>query len=73
MLSDAESWTWGAPELATMGALVIIPIDFTQSPNFSAGAIYVVLADVYDDLEGLNRVPALVNNFARLKDVRQRL
>ena len=73
MLSDAESWTWGATELATMGALVVILIDFTQSPNFSAGAIYAVLAYVYDYLEGLNQVPTLVNNLARLKDVRRRL
>ena len=45
-------------------------VDFTHSPNFTAGAIYAVLAYVYDYLEGLNHVPTLVNNLARLKDVR---
>jgi len=73
MLSDAESWTWALTELCTIGALVFILIDFTQSPGFTAGAIYAVLAYVYDYLEGLNHVPTLVNNLARLKDVRARL
>jgi ABC-type multidrug transport system fused ATPase/permease subunit len=72
-LSDTESWTWGVTELATIAALVFILIDFTQSPNFSAGAIFAVLSYVYDYLEGLNQVPTVVNNLARLKDVRARL
>jgi ABC-type multidrug transport system fused ATPase/permease subunit len=72
-LSDTESWTWAVTELATIVALVFILIDFTQSPNFTAGAIYAVLAYVYDYLEGLNQVPTIVNNLARLKDVRERL
>jgi len=73
MLSDAESWTWALTELCTIAALVFILIDFTQSPAFTAGAIYAVLAYVYDYLESLNHVPTLVNNLARLKDVRKRL
>jgi ABC-type multidrug transport system fused ATPase/permease subunit len=73
MLSDAESWTWGVTELATIAALVYILIDFTQSPAFTAGAIYAVLAYVYDYLEGLNQVPTVVNNIARLNDVRARI
>jgi ABC-type multidrug transport system fused ATPase/permease subunit len=72
-LSDAESWTWALTELCTMAALVWILIDFTASPGFSAGAVYAVIAYVYDYLEGLNHVPALVNSIARLKDVRRRL
>jgi ABC-type multidrug transport system fused ATPase/permease subunit len=72
-LSDTESWTWGVTELATIVALVLILIDFTQSPAFTAGAIYAVLAYIYDYLEGLNQVPTVVNNLARLKDVRARL
>lgn len=72
-LSDAESWTWGVTELATIAALVFILVDFTQSPAFTAGAIYAVLAYIYDYLEGLNQVPTVVNNLARLKDVRARL
>lgn len=73
LLSDTEAWTWGATELATIVALVFILIDFTQSPAFTAGAIYAVLAYIYDYLEGLNQVPTLVNNLARLRDVRARL
>jgi ABC-type multidrug transport system fused ATPase/permease subunit len=73
MLSDTEAWTWGVTELATIVALVFILIDFTQSPAFTAGAIYAVLAYVYDYLEGLNQVPTVVNNLARLKDVRARI
>ena len=72
-LSDAESWTWAVTELALMGALVWILVDFTQSPAFTAGAVYAVLAYVYDYLEGLNQVPTVVNSVARLKDVRRRL
>jgi len=60
-------------ELATIVALVFILIDFTQSPAFTAGAVYAVLAYIYDYLEGLNQVPTLVNNLARLRDVRARL
>lgn len=73
MLSDSESWTWAVTELATIAALVIILIDFTRSPGFSAGAIYAVLAYVFDYLDGLDHAPALVNNLARLRDVRARL
>jgi ABC-type multidrug transport system fused ATPase/permease subunit len=73
MLSDTEAWTWGATELATIVALVFILIDFTQSPAFTAGAIYAVLAYIYDYLEGLNQVPTVVNNLARLRDVRARI
>jgi ABC-type multidrug transport system fused ATPase/permease subunit len=72
-LSDTESWTWGVTELATIVALVLILVDFTQSPAFTAGAIYAVLAYIYDYLEGLNQVPTVVNNLARLRDVRARL
>lgn len=72
-LSDSESWTWAVTELATIVALVVILVDFTRSPGFSAGAIYAVLAYVYDYLEGLDHAPALVNNVARLRDVRARL
>jgi ABC-type proline/glycine betaine transport system permease subunit len=72
-LSDTESWTWGITELATIVALVLILVDFTQSPAFTAGAIYAVLAYIYDYLEGLNQVPTVVNNVARLRDVRRRL
>lgn len=72
-LSDAESWTWAVTELALMGALVWILVDFTQSPAFTAGAVYAVLAYVYDYLEGLNQVPTVVNSLAQLKDVRRRL
>jgi ABC-type multidrug transport system fused ATPase/permease subunit len=72
-LSDTESWTWAVTELATMAALVVILMDFTRSPNFTAGAVYAVLAYVYDYLEGLNDVPTVVNNLARLRDVRSRL
>ncbi len=72
-LSDSESWTWTVTELATIVALVVLLIDFTRSASFSAGAIYAVLAYVFDYLQGLDSAPALVNNVARLKDIRARL
>lgn len=72
-LSDSESWTWTVTELATIVALVVLLIDFTRSASFSAGAIYAVLAYVFDYLEGLDSAPALVNNVARLRDIRARL
>ena len=45
-LSDTESWTWALTELATIIALIYILIDFTQSPDFTAGAIFAVLSYV---------------------------
>ena len=72
-LSDSESWTWTVTELATIVALVVLLIDFTRSPMFSAGAIYAVLAYVFDYLQGLDHAPAVVNSFARLGDIRARL
>jgi ABC-type multidrug transport system fused ATPase/permease subunit len=72
-LSDSESWTWTVTELATIIALVVLLIDFTRSASFSAGAIYAVLAYVFDYLQGLDSAPALVNNVARLRDIRARL
>ncbi|MBD2551272.1 hypothetical protein H6G65_17105 [Microcystis elabens FACHB-917] len=72
-LSDSESWTWTVTELATIVALVVLLIDFTRSPQFSAGALYAVLAYVFDYLQGLDHAPAEVNSFARLRDIRARL
>lgn len=72
-LSDSESWTWTVTELATIVALVVLLIDFTRSPVFSAGALYAVLAYVFDYLQGLDSAPALVNNIARLRDIQARL
>jgi ABC-type multidrug transport system fused ATPase/permease subunit len=72
-LSDSESWTWTVTELATIVALVVLLIDFTRSASFSAGAIYAVLAYVFDYLQGLDHAPAVVNSFARLRDIRARL
>ena len=72
-LSDSESWTWSVTELATIVALVVLLIDFTRSASFSAGALYAVLAYVFDYLQGLDSAPALVNNVARLRDIRARL
>lgn len=72
-LSDSESWTWTVTELSTIVALVVLLIDFTASPVFSSGAIYAVLAYVFDYLQGLDSAPALVNNIARLRDIRSRL
>jgi ABC-type multidrug transport system fused ATPase/permease subunit len=72
-LSDAESWTWATTEIATIVALIFVLIDFTQSPGFTAGSIYAILAYVYDYLGGLDDVPNVVNNLAKLKDVRERL
>lgn len=71
-LSDAELWTWATIEIAILIALVVVLIDFTQSPGFTAGSIYAI-AYVYDYLEGLDDVPNMVNNLANLKDVRERL
>jgi ABC-type multidrug transport system fused ATPase/permease subunit len=72
-LSDAESWTWAVTEIATIVALVVVLINFTQSPGFTAGSIYAILAYVYDYLEGLDDIPNVVNNLANLKDIRERL
>lgn len=72
-LSDAESLTWAITEIATIVALIFILIDFTQSPRFTPGNIYAILAYVYDYLGGLNDIPNVVNNLAKLKDVRERL
>jgi hypothetical protein len=66
-----ESWTWGVTGARDHRALVLILVDFTQSPAFTAGAIYAVLAYIYDYLEGLNQVPTVVNSLARLRDVRR--
>jgi ABC-type bacteriocin/lantibiotic exporter with double-glycine peptidase domain len=72
-LSDSHANTWVITEAATVFALIFILLDFTQSPGFSAGAIYAVLAYTHDYLMGLNDAPNVVNNIARLKDVQQRL
>ncbi len=69
-LSGCESWTWTVRELATIATLVVIWIDFTRSPAFSTGAIHAVLADVLDDLEGLDNAPALVNKLGRPQHIR---
>jgi ABC-type multidrug transport system fused ATPase/permease subunit len=74
-LSDAQSLTWFTIEAATIFALAAILVDFTMGGGaaVTAGAIYAVIAYTYNYLEGLDDIPFVINNLARLRDIRRRL
>lgn len=73
-ISDAEARAWGVIELLqialTLAALALLARDPAAA---SAGAIYAVLAYVWNYGEAVGQLPDVVQKLARLKDIAARL
>jgi ABC-type multidrug transport system fused ATPase/permease subunit len=72
-LSDAEVLNRALVELAALAAVVLVLARTAGLPGARPGEIYAILAYVWTMLERLDEVPLLVQQVARLADVRRRL
>lgn len=78
-LSDAEAWNWGFIEVLSILVFVAILARATYLPNMAgsatseAGDIFAILSYVWRLMENLDHVPQVVQQLARLADIRRRI
>lgn len=72
-LSDAEAYNWTSVELLSIVAFVAILWRSTGLTTTETGDIYAILSYVWRLMENLDHVPQLVQQIARLIDIRRRI
>lgn len=72
-LSDAEAYNWTSIEILSIFAFIAILARATFLPTTETGDIYAILAYVWRLMENLDNVPTLVQQLARLVDIRRRI
>lgn len=72
-LSDAEVVNQALVEAAALATVVLVLLRTARLPGVQAGEIYAILAYLWTMLEQLDRVPIIVQQLARLADIRRRL
>ena len=72
-LSDAEAVNWTSIELLSIFAFIAILVRATFLPSTETGDIYAILSYVWRLMENLDHVPQLVQQMARLVDIKKRI
>jgi ABC-type multidrug transport system fused ATPase/permease subunit len=72
-LSNAEAANYGLMELFSIALSVFVIIRTIQLPEIQVGKIYAILQYLWNFLASLQNVPALVQQFSRLKDIGDRI
>jgi ABC-type multidrug transport system fused ATPase/permease subunit len=72
-LSDAEAFNWSIIEVLSILLLVGVLVRITYMGEISAGAIFAMIVYVWQFLENLDNVPELLQQLARLQDIRKRI
>lgn len=72
-LSDAEAFNWTSVELLSIFAFVAILWRATGLTTTETGDVYAILSYVWRLMENLDHVPQLVQQIARLVDIRRRI
>ncbi len=72
-ISNAEAIAFGAIELCCLSVTALVLLRLSHIDGITAGTIYAVLAYVWEYYESINRVPALVQNVARIQDIAKRV
>jgi ABC-type multidrug transport system fused ATPase/permease subunit len=72
-LSDAEAYNWTTIEVLSILVFVVVLVRATYLPNIETGDIFAVLVYVWRLMENLDNVPAIVQQLARLHDIRKRI
>ena len=72
-LSDAEAFNWTSIEILSIFAFMAILARATFLPTTETGDIYAILTYVWRLMEALDHVPQLVQQVARLLDIRRRI
>lgn len=73
MLSDAQVAAWSAAELLALGAVLLVLLRLTDEPGVRTGDIVAAFAYVFAVLDGLDEAPVIVQQLARLVDIRRRV
>ncbi len=73
MLSDALARSWSIAELFTLGAVMLVLLQITAIPGVQAGDVFAALAYVLTVLGALDQAPVIVQQSARLIDIRRRV
>lgn len=72
-LSDAEAVNWSIIEVLSIALLVGVLIRITYMDEISAGEIFAMIVYVWQFMENLDNVPELLQQLARLHDIRKRI
>lgn len=72
-LSDAEAYNWTTIEVLSILVFVAVLVRATYLPDIETGDIFAVLVYVWRLMENLDNVPAIVQQLARLHDIRKRI
>ncbi len=72
-LSDAEAVNWSIIEVLSIALLVGVLVRITYLEEISAGEIFAMIVYVWQFMENLDNVPELLQQLARLHDIRKRI
>ncbi|MGW6455342.1 ABC transporter six-transmembrane domain-containing protein [Streptomyces sp. NPDC055078] len=72
-LSDAEAKNWGTLEVFVIVLCVLVFFQATSSPEAQAGTIFAVISYVRTYTESLDTLPDIIQDLARLIDIRRRI
>lgn len=72
-LSDAEAFNWGTIEILLILGFVAVIVRATYLPQIETGDIFAILSYVWRLMEHLDHVPEIVQQLARLQDIRKRI
>ncbi|MBL8589554.1 MAG: hypothetical protein JNK46_13555 [Methylobacteriaceae bacterium] len=72
-LSDAEAFNWTSIEILSIFVFIAILARATFLPHTETGDIFAILSYVWRLMENLDNVPMLVQQVARLVDIRRRI
>ncbi len=72
-LSDAEAFNWSVIEVLSILLMVGVLVRITYMDEISAGAIFAMIVYVWQFMENLDNVPELLQQLARLHDIRKRI
>lgn len=72
-LSDAEAFNWSIIEVLSIALLVGVLVRITYMDEISAGEIFAMIVYVWQFMENLDNVPELLQQLARLQDIRKRI
>lgn len=72
-LSNAEAINWTTIEVLSVLVFVVILVRATYLPDIETGDIFAILSYVWRLMESLDHLPQIVQQFARLQDIRKRI
>ncbi|WP_188312030.1 ABC transporter six-transmembrane domain-containing protein [Salinarimonas soli] len=72
-LSDAEAFNWTTVEVLSIAVFIAVLVRATYLPSTETGDIFAILVYVWRLMENLDNVPTIVQQIARLVDIRTRI